>query len=88
MRDPNRTPVESVADLATLDADEVIEGYLDGRENGPCGDNRSRAYWHGWRNGRVDAGYIERDPAMRRLAEEYCRTHRKAHKMYRAGLLH
>lgn len=58
---PNREPVISVRDLAVLDDDEVLEGYNDGREGLPCGDNRSRSYWHGWRQGARDHGHRQGD---------------------------
>lgn len=64
-------PVCAVADLDTLDSAEVVEGYFDGRANEPePGNNRSRSYWHGWRNGMVDAGHREGDDAQGRLAHE------------------
>lgn len=56
-----RFPVHSVSDLFTLDPDEIEEGYKDAREGLRCGDNQSRAYWHGWRNGMIDAGKMEPD---------------------------
>jgi hypothetical protein len=66
----HRLPVTTAADLDTLDTEEVIEGYRDGRHNEPCGDNRSRSYWHGWRNGRADGGHAELDYAQRVLAQD------------------
>lgn len=65
-----RTKVETLEDLASLDDDEVIDGYRDGLEGLPCGDNRSRSYWHGWRNARVDSGLEKPDDAQQRLAAE------------------
>lgn len=62
-------PVATLTDLDTLDDAEVIEGYLDGLANEPePGNNRSRSYWHGWRNGMSDKGRREIDPAQRDLA--------------------
>jgi hypothetical protein len=50
----------SVTSLATIDAfdeEDLLEGYFDGRRGDPePGDNRSLAYWHGWRNGMSDSG--------------------------------
>lgn len=37
------------------------KGYRDGFEGLPCGDNRSRSYWIGWRQGSRDGGHRERD---------------------------
>lgn len=60
-KNPNREPVISLMDLARLDDGEQAEGYRDGAEGLPCGDNRSRSYWHGWRQGSRDAGYRAKD---------------------------
>lgn len=65
----DRIPVSTVADLNTLDTDEIIEGYHDGRAGEPePGNNRSRSYWHGWRNGASDGRHREIDAAQRQLA--------------------
>lgn len=62
-------PVTTVDDLATLDQEEVVNGYVDGFGGEPePGNNRSRSYWHGWRNGAVDGGHREADSAQRELA--------------------
>ncbi|PZU95536.1 MAG: hypothetical protein DI527_00575 [Chelatococcus sp.] len=58
---PNRAPVMGIMDLARLDDAEIAEGYADGRDGLACGDNRSRSYWHGHRNGSRDAGRREGD---------------------------
>jgi len=65
----SREPVTTVDEVLALDTDDVIAGYFDGRagDNEP-GDNRSKSYWHGWRNGRVDGGHDEKDMAMAILA--------------------
>lgn len=60
-KNPNREPVISLMDLARLDESEQREGYQDGCEGLPCGDNRSRSYWHGWRQGARDGGHRNRD---------------------------
>lgn len=63
------SPVTTADDLATLDDGEILEGYRDGFEGErEPGNNRSRSYWHGWRNGRVDGGHDEIDTAQRQLA--------------------
>lgn len=54
-KNPNREPVISLMALARLDDEEMQEGYRDGFDGQPCGDNRSRSYWHGWRSGTLDA---------------------------------
>ena len=68
MVDP-RMPVTTLVDLDALNDDEILHGYRDGRKNDPePGGNRSRAYWHGWRNGRVDGRHVaDPDPAQQQL---------------------
>jgi hypothetical protein len=66
-----RVPVTDLRTLHALDPVEMIAGYEDGRANFPCGDNRSRAYWHGWRNGMIDAGHMPADWASITLAKGY-----------------
>lgn len=62
-------PVTTIEDLDTLDPIEMVEGYRDGLRGEPePGNNRSRAYWHGWRNGAVDGKHREIDAAQRTLA--------------------
>lgn len=60
-KNPNRQPVISLMDLARLNDVEQSEGYRDGYEGLPCGDNRSRSYWHGWRQGSRDGGHRDRN---------------------------
>jgi ribosome modulation factor len=65
-------PVSTLADLDTLDDAEIVEGYRDGLANEPePHNNRSRSYWHGWRNGMADRGFRPIDEAQRDLAREY-----------------
>lgn len=73
----NRVPVRDCADLATIDEAEILEGYWDGRTNEPCGGNRSRSYWHGWRNGMMDAHHLKGDKASAALARDYCQHKRQ-----------
>jgi len=62
-------PVTTLADLDSLDDAELLEGYRDGRAGEPePGNNRSRSYWHGWRNGAVDGGHRDKDLAQSELA--------------------
>jgi DNA-binding MarR family transcriptional regulator len=62
-RDPVTTPEE----LDAMDAAEMLEGYRDGLggDEEP-GENRSKSYWHGWRNGHNDRAHTV-DPAQRAL---------------------
>lgn len=62
-------PVTTVADLDTLNSEEIVEGYRDGRAGEPePGNNRSRSYWHGCRNGASDGRHRDIDAAQRELA--------------------
>lgn len=68
-------PVETVADLEMLDPEEIRDGYWSGWDGDPePGNNRSRAFWHGWRNGARDKGRIPQDDAMTRLVHEVVST--------------
>jgi hypothetical protein len=61
-------PVTTLEEMDALDRDEVIEGYLDGYKGEPePGNNRSRAYWHGWCNGAVDSKRREISDAQVKL---------------------
>jgi ribosome modulation factor len=72
-------PVRTLADLDTLDDAEVVEGYRDGLANEPePGNNRSRSYWHGWRNGMSDRGLRAIDEAQRELARAVVARSRRA----------
>jgi hypothetical protein len=66
------SPIKTVAEFKQLDDGEILEGYFDGFHGSPApGSDRSRSYWHGWRNGQVDAGRAEPDVAQRLLAQEF-----------------
>ncbi len=69
-----RPAIRTVADLASLDMEEVLEGYRDGFSGEPDpGDNRSDSYWHGHRNGRNDrVGRVDDD--QRALAADLLET--------------
>jgi hypothetical protein len=62
-------PVTTLDDLNSLDIQEVMDGYRDGRDGWPePGNNHSRSYWHGWRNGAADGKHREIDQYQRELA--------------------
>jgi hypothetical protein len=66
---PYGGPVITVDELDSLDPVEMVEGYHDGFKNEPAPrGNRSKAYWHGWRNGMVDGGHAKIDEAQYLLA--------------------
>ena len=73
----HRLPVSDLRTLYALDPVEMIEGYEAGRANFPCGDNRSRSFWHGWRNGMMDAGHTEQDWASVTVAKLYAAAHHR-----------
>lgn len=63
----DREPVTNADELAGFDDAEILEGYMDALAgDGEPGGNRSKGYWHGWRNGSNDrAGKV--DDAQRAL---------------------
>ena len=62
-------PVTTIVELDALDSDEMLDGYRDGRAGEPePGGNRSRSYWHGWRNRTVGGGHRLKDNAQAALA--------------------
>lgn len=64
-------PVRTLADLDQLDPDDILAGYRAGLRGEPePGNLHSRGYWHGWRNGRVDAGFAEKDVDQCHLVAE------------------
>lgn len=72
----DRLPVETLAELDTLDDAEIQEGYRDGRSGEPePGGNRSKSYWHGWRNGMMDSYRMPPDAASQKLVHEYYLRH-------------
>lgn len=78
--EPYGAPVATLEELGALDDAEIVEGYLDGRSNEPRpSGNRSKSYWHGWRNGVVDGGHMAKDAAMAGLARVYLARKRSRH---------
>lgn len=64
-------PVETVSDLNALEEDEILQGYRDGLA---CADepgsDKSRGYWHGWRNAQTDKGRANPDVHQQRLVRD------------------
>lgn len=52
----DRRPVTFVSEANRLDREELAAGYDAGLKGLACPDGSSRAWWHGWRTGCVDAG--------------------------------
>jgi hypothetical protein len=63
------TPVRSVSEVKGLDSQQVLAGYRAGMVGLPCPPEAPRAWWHGWRNGCVDAGLAEPALDQRYLAQ-------------------
>lgn len=64
--------VSTIADFATLDDGEVLEGYLDGFHGGVAPNStHSRSYRHGWLNGMVDSQRHTPDWAQEALDSEF-----------------
>lgn len=63
--------VRSVSDYRSLDEAEVLIGYMDGMAGISGVQGMTRSYWHGWRNGAVDAGFIEPDDAQLELEADF-----------------
>jgi hypothetical protein len=71
--------VATLDELLALDEAELLEGYWDGFKGEPePGDNRSLAYWHGWRNGASDKGFRKPDAEQLKLAHLYLASARKS----------
>lgn len=70
-----------LADIEAMDSDEMVSGYLAGMAGAPepLASTFSRAYVHGWRNGRVDGGHAETDPAQQHVARQYTEAQRSVH---------
>ena len=68
---PEYLPISTMKELEQLNSDEIVEGYLSAQENTQLlGSDKSKSYWHGWRNGMVDFHKIPIDDAQRQLAKE------------------
>jgi len=54
-----------------LDDDDIAAGYSAGLEGAPApASDRSKGYWHGWRNGLVDSGRLPADAAQLALSRD------------------
>lgn len=71
-------PVTTLADLETLDHAEMVEGYSSAERGDPePGENRGRAFWHGWRMRQIDYGEMPSDAGHRNLAREVVEANRQ-----------
>ena len=66
------TPVSKVEELSLLDEKEVVDGYISGFSGSsePVSD-KSKSFWHGWRNGMSDRGLAPIDRIQRPLADDF-----------------
>jgi hypothetical protein len=72
-------PLSTRAELQHLNMDECLEGYRSGLAgDAEPGTDKSKSFWHGWRNGAMDRGLIAPDAASIQLANEIVR-HQRAH---------
>ncbi|TAL90930.1 MAG: hypothetical protein EPN62_00930 [Candidimonas sp.] len=70
-------PIRTKSDLALLDDNEMLAGYYSGLDgSSEPGTDKSRSFWHGWRNGHVDRGLAPVDAAQSQLAREVVGTYR------------
>lgn len=70
-------PVSTLEDLDNLDSDEIVQGYRDWRQGDPePGENRGRAYWHGWMNAARDHYQSPPTWASGELARRYLERER------------
>jgi len=70
-------PLSSAAELEVLNDDECVAGYMAGLEGCPePGSDKSKSYWHGWRNGMMDKGRLPMDAPATKLAADYVRRQR------------
>ncbi len=54
--------IETLDELLRLDDREILEGFVSGLKNeSHPGSDKSKSFWHGWRNGMVEAGHAEMD---------------------------
>jgi hypothetical protein len=68
--------VTTLAELAALDQDAIVTGYLAGYSNEPNYTRRDQAYWHGYMNGQVDGGYMPKSDEQAELARVYVAAQR------------
>ena len=65
----NFQPVATLEELDTLDPCEMIKGYQSGLRHEPePNESKGKSFWHGWRNGMMDRGYMKSDIASESLA--------------------
>ena len=72
-------PITTLDDLDTLDERDIIEGYGSAERGDPePGENRGRAFWHGWRSRMYDYGILKADAGHRQLVKAWVDRNRAA----------
>lgn len=70
-------PVTTLADLEALDHSQIVEGYTSAERGDPePGENRGRAFWHGWRCRQMDYGELKSDAGHWQLVCEIVAANR------------
>lgn len=65
-------PVTTLDDLDSLDHADVLEGYKSAERGDPePGENRGRAFWHGWRCRMFDFGELKAPREHLELTKAY-----------------
>lgn len=73
----NFQPVATLEELDALDDAEMLEGYLSAERGDPePGENRGKAYWHGWCNRMRDYRELPRDTVHCQLVALWCQRER------------
>lgn len=58
-------------------SDEVVDGYRAGyRGESEPGSDKSRSFFHGWKNGRVDGGFDQIDEHQQEFARAFIANQR------------
>lgn len=70
-------PVRTAKELATLNGDEIEEGYFAARGGHVLTGSESRSFVHGWRNGVADSGAVPPDEAQMDLARDMARARKE-----------
>jgi hypothetical protein len=66
---------ETIEDLSSLDEADIMAGYNSGyKGDAEPGSDRSRSFYHGWKNGMVDSKRLVITPEQQRLAREIVQT--------------
>lgn len=69
--------ISTLQDLNVQDEADLLAGYRAGLDNAQePGSDKSRSFWHGWRNGRVDGGHVRIDADQEKLAKLYVAAQR------------